>query len=463
MNVNRLLGIALTIAAMNFVTTTECKAKTVDLVLTDSTRKLQSIPAVSFRATGSGDANVITINDASTQQSVLGFGAALTEAACVNIARMPEPQRKKLIDELFDPQQLNLTVCRLCIGSSDYATEPYSYSDTASDAEVKNFSIAHDKAAVIPTAKQALATNANLLLFASPWSPPGWMKSNNSMLGGNMQRKHMDAYANYFAKFIEAYNAEGIKLHAVTVQNEVDTDQDGKMPACAWPQEYEVDFVKFHLGPTLKEKNLATRIWIIDHNYNLWGRALASLEDPELRKFVDGIAWHGYLGAADKMTMVANAHPSVGAHWTEGGPDINDPKYATDWTTWSTTFTDIMRNRARSITAWNLVLDENGKPNIGPFSCGGLVTVNSATKNVTHSGQYFALGHFSKFVKRGAVVVDSDGTVADVKHVAFRNPDGTHALVLSNAGTTAKEVNVRSGNETASVSLPPDSVVTATW
>jgi glucosylceramidase len=132
-----------------------------------------------------------------------------------------------------------------------------------------------------------------MLFYGSPWSPPGWMKSNGSMLGGSFQRKNFASYANYFVKFIDSYKAEGINIYAVTVQNEVDTDQDGKMPACLWPQEYEVDFVSYHLGPLFEKLGLETQIWIIDHNYNLWGRAVASLDTPSSSQIRFGhcLAW----------------------------------------------------------------------------------------------------------------------------------------------------------------------------
>ncbi len=172
----------------------------------------------------------------------------------------------------------------------------------------------------------------------------------------------MATYANYFAKFLKAYSDNGVPIKAVTIQNEVDTDQDGKMPACAWPQEYEADFVQQFLGPTFEKEGLKTKIWIIDHNYNLWGRALSELELPGVRKYVDGIAWHGYVGQPEAMTKVHDAYPSTNMYWTEGGPEYTAKNYTTDYLEWSKTFIGILRNWSRSITAWNLALDEVGKP-----------------------------------------------------------------------------------------------------
>src|SRR5882762_10311825 len=170
------------------------------------------------------------------------------------------------------------------------------------------------------------------------------------------------------------YSTEGVRINAVTVQNEVDTDQDGRMPAALWGPEYEIEFVKNYLGPAFEHASLDAKIWILDQNWNLWGRVVDELSDPAVNKCVDGIAWHGYGGAPDAMTRVHEAFPTKHSYWTEGGPDITSPDYAMDWAKWSHTFTEVLRNWARCIVGWNLLLDEKGLPNIGPFHCGGVVT-----------------------------------------------------------------------------------------
>src|SRR6266851_2899401 len=174
------------------------------------------------------------------------------------------------------------------------------------------------------------------------------------------------------------------------------------MPASLWGQEYEIEFIARHLGPRFAKEGIATNIWILDHNYNLWGRAICELNEPEVNRYVDGVAWHGYAGTVDSMTRVHNAHPQKHAYWTEGGPDYKDPNYLTDWTKWSSTFTDILRNWSRCIIGWNLALDENGKPNIGPFDCGGMVTIHSRTQELSRSGQYWAFAHYARALRRGA-------------------------------------------------------------
>jgi glucosylceramidase len=310
--------------------------------------------------------------------------------------------------------------------------------------------------------RQVRQVNPGLFLFASPWSPPGWMKFNRSMLGGSMRRQFLPAYARYFLKFLQAYSAEGVPVQAVTPQNEVDTDQDGRMPACTWPQEYEIEFVSSHLGPLLESSGTPTKIWILDHNYNLWGRVMDELEDDTLRKYCNAVAWHGYAGTPEMMSKVQEAFPGVEMYWTEGGPDYKDPGYLTDWCNWSETFSAILRNGCRSITAWNLALDELGRPNIGPFSCGGVVTINSETKEITRSGMYWALAHYSRVIRRGAHRLDSESRAVGLQHAGFENPDGQQVLVVTNAGP-AREIELRLADSAARVSLKENSLTTLAW
>jgi glucosylceramidase len=253
-----------------------------------------------------------------------------------------------------------------------------------------------------------------------------------------------------------------VKIRAVTTQNEIDTDQDGRMPAALWGQEYEIDFIKNHLGPALERASLDTKIWILDHNYNLWGRVMDELSDPALCKYVEGIAWHGYMGKPEAMARIHEAFPAINNYWTEGGPDYKSPDYATDWAKWSHTFTGILRNWARCIVGWNLVLDEKGRPNIGPFSCGGLVTLDSQTHEVRPSGQYWAFAHYSKLVQRGARVIGSQGALTDIDHVAFENPDGSRVLVLTNQGAEQK-VECADGPRAMELTLDPGSITTLHW
>ncbi|HVJ09380.1 MAG TPA: glycoside hydrolase family 30 beta sandwich domain-containing protein [Acidisarcina sp.] len=396
-------------------------------------------------------------------QEILGFGAAFTDASCYLFGQLSAQDRKALLSELFGAEGLRLSVGRTCIGSSDYSRNVYSYDEVEQpDPELQHFSIEHDRGYILPSLRMARELNPELFLFSSPWSPPGWMKAGGSMLGGSMRQKYLAPYAEYFVKFLRGYAAEGVKINGVTVQNEVDTDQDGRMPAALWAQEYEAEFIKKHLGPALERAGLDTKIWMLDHNYNLWGRAADELSDPEVYKYVDGVAWHGYVGTSSAMTRVHDLFPAKHAYWTEGGPDISSADYATDWTSWSQTFTGILRNWARCIVGWNLALDEQGKPNIGPFPCGGLVTIDSKTQKIIRSGQYWAFAHFSKSIQRGARIVASHGELAGIDHVAAVNPNGSHVLVLTNHGQE-QMVPCSFGSSVLQVKVPKNSVATLLW
>ena len=431
--------------------------------ITSGTQRFAAFEVPQWQEAASIASLDIRVNPASRKQSILGFGAAFTDSSCYVISQMPDQNRQALMKELFGSEGMRFSVCRTCIGASDYSRDAYTYDDGAEpDPEMKRFSIDHDRTYILPSLAAARVLNPELFLFGSPWSPPGWMKSGGSILGGSMRKRYLEAYARYFVRFLEAYAAAGVKINAVTVQNEVDTDQDGRMPACLWGQEYEEAFVRDWLGPALKKASLDTKIWILDHNYNLWGRAMDELSDKGVNRYVDGVAWHGYVGTVDAMSRVHNAFPDKHAYWTEGGSDYSSPDYTTDWGKWSQTFTGILRNWGSCIVGWNLALDEHGKPNIGPFECGGLVTVESRTYRVVRSGQYWALAHYSKAIQRGARVLASEGAVSGVEHVAVENPDGSRALIMTNQGE-ARAVDCGLGSARLHVSMPRDSVATLVW
>jgi glucosylceramidase len=432
-------------------------------------RRYAAAEPLSWKPVKAVEADAIVIDPSTTKQEILGFGGALTDATCYVISQLKEDERKAIMHDLFAADAMALNVCRTTIGASDYSRTVYSYDESAEpDPELKKFSIDHDKEYILPVLRDARKVNPELFLFSSPWSPPGWMKPNNSMLGGGMRKLSFPPYANYFLKFLDGYQAEGVAIDAVTVQNEVDAEQDGRMPACLWAQEEEMEFVRNHLGPALRRSGRQTKIWVLDHNYNLWGRAIGELSDPATSEFIDGIAWHGYVGEPSAMTRVHEAFPQKSAYWTEGGPDVKSPDYQTDYTHWAETFNGILRNWARCITSWNLALDEKGKPNVGPFSCGGVITVDNATHAVTKSGQYWAFAHYSKHVRRGARVIATDGVGGDaekgsgVSHVGFRNPDGGYVVVLANRGAEA-QVQLVMGSSAVSLDLPADSVHTLQW
>ena len=277
--------------------------------VTGGKMRYQAASSIAWKVGAKSGGAVIELDPGKKYQEMLGFGAAFTDAACYTFNRLDAPARETLFHDLFHPSEMGLNVCRTCVGSSDYARNVYSFDEGDPDPTLARFSIDHDREYILPILSQARKVNPDLFLFSSPWSPPGWMKSTKSMLGGTLHKHYYAPYANYFVRFLKAYADAGVPVNAVTVQNEVDTDQDSNMPACLWGQEYEVEFVGKHLGPAFEKNGIATKIWIIDHNYNLWGRAICELDDADLNKYTDGVAWHGYLGTPDAMTRVHDAHP----------------------------------------------------------------------------------------------------------------------------------------------------------
>jgi glucosylceramidase len=405
----------------------------------------------------------IVIDEDDRRQKVLGFGAAFTDASCYLIGRMSQADRRQILEEFFGASGMRLSVGRTCIGSSDYSRSAYSFDDSAQpDPELKNFTIAHDRAYILPTLREALTVNPGLFLFSAPWSPPAWMKAGGSLLGGSMEKRYFAAYAQYFVRFLKEYRDAGVPIRAVTSQNEVDTSQDSRMPAALWGQEDETHFIKQFLGPALRDHNIDAEIWILDHNYDLWGRVMDQLGDPELARYVAGVAWHGYMGTPDAMTRVHNAFPGKSAYWTEGGPDYTAPDYETDWAAWGARFAGILKNWSRTIVAWNLVLDEHGQPNIGPFECGGVITLPSNGGALRRSGQYWALRRYARAIASGAQIVGTSGVVPGVEHVAAINPDGSHALLLTNQGAE-RRVEVHFREHRASVALSANSITALQW
>ena len=408
-------------------------------------------------------ASDLIIDDGRRAQTILGFGAALTDSSCYLMNKLPEDQKKTLMDELFSPSKMGLSTARIAIGASDYAQVAYSFDDGEADPELKRFSIAHDEENILPILQMARKANPDLFIFGAAWSPPGWMKSNKSMLGGNMQRTYLGAYAQYFGRFLKDYEKAGVPVQAVTVNNEVDTDQDGRMPACVWPQELEMSFVASHLGPLLEREKLNTQIWILDHNYDMWGRVVNELENPDVRRYTSGVAWHPYAGNVQAMNKVLALYPGLGMHWTEDGPDVDEPGYATNWTKWGKLFSEALHNSCNSITGWNLALDEAGKPNIGPFKCGGMITIDSKTQKVSYSGQYWGTVHFSKVIRPGAKMLWSDSRQEGLSHSVVQNTDHKYAAVLTNSAKEPVEITLRWRQQRCNVQLPADSITSLSW
>ena len=381
----------------------------------------------------------------------IGFGVAITGSSCYLLAQMEPDERRALLEQIYGKEGLGLSVARLTVGASDYSAELYSYDDVENDVELKHFSIDRDRAYIIPMIKEILEINPELYLFASPWSPPGWMKTGGSLCGGFMRGAYLECYADYFVKYLQEYAKCGIRISAVTPQNETETHQKGLMPACMWHPELEAEFIKI-LRRKLDENGLDVKIWAYDHNFiGADYRVRWMLEHCEgVDKACDGIAFHYYEGAIEQTAALQAAFPGLKLHFTEGGPRLYD-NYATDWCKWGVMLSKTLNSGFGSFTGWNLMLDETGGPNVGPFFCGGLVTRSSTDGTLSYSGQYKALGHVAPFMQKGATVRPLSASLnvsglfgypkvaPALQGTLIENPDGTKIYLLVNPDPDKKK------------------------
>jgi len=431
--------------------------------VTTADKKCQEVEPLSWRRGWSDKNPTIRILPDITFQTILGWGAHFTDSACWVISQMAEKAREALLFELIDPSMMDLNVLGFTIGSSDYSPKDYNPADGLEpDPELKRFSIEYDKGYKIPVLRRVLQINPNVLYVARPWSPSPWMKPSKTLRGGNMNYVYMDAWGDFFVKFIQSYDAEGVPIYAVTSQNEPDTDQNGSMTQSQLSIQQERDFVGGYMYPRFQKNGIKTLIWIHDHNFDSAGRPLSMSESADFLKCVGGYAWHPYGGDPIWMARFRKMYPHIDHHITEGTAVFGAPDYLTDHTNWSGQLTTYSRCEVNSVSWWNIALTPDGKPNVGPFGCGGMVSVDLKTNEVVRSGQYWGTAHFSRFVKRGAKRIESKGEIKDLQHVAFINPDGTGVMVVTNNGDE-RTVSLQLGAGVVDVLVEKGSTTTLTW
>jgi len=420
--------------------------------------------------------DTIKIEDSQSYQAILGMGSSLEPTTCYNIALLPSDEQERVIESLVNPTSgIGMNLMRICIGTPDFTGDPwYSYDDMPpgkTDPELQHFSIEKDRRYIIPVLKLALKKNHDLLFFASPWSPPGWMTSTDNMIGGHLLPEYYGVYAQYFVRFIRAYEAEGIPIYAVTIQNEPGVDRSLERnrrwhyPSCRWTGEQERDFIKNHLGPAFRSHQIKTRIWCYDHNFNV-GRTRDGddpgiayprtvLRDPDAAQYVDGVAFHGYAGKPDGMSVFHGEFPEAPLYFTEGSAFR---------TRGALRIISYFRNWASSYNAWVTMIDEKRGPNNGPFRAGRTcITLNTSDLRVAYHFDYYMYGQFMKFVRRGARRIESNETSPTLSNVAFKNPDGTIVLVVANVAGSKERFAVQWRAKVFQTNLEPRSVATFRW
>lgn len=406
----------------------------------------------------------ITVDESKTYQEIDGFGASFTDSAAYLINQVLDKKVKEdLMVKLFDEEKgIGIKMLRNPMGASDYARKIYSYNsipEGETDFELEKFSIAHDLDDILPLTKQAMEINKNVKLMASPWSAPGWMKNTQGMVSGHLRKDCYEVFANYFVKFIKEYEKHGIKIYAVTPQNEP-LFEPHHYPSMFLPAHEAADFIKNYLKPAFVKAGITTKILCYDHN---WDRPDYPMHVMEVAgDACDGVAWHWYGGNSIAQTQVQNLFPNKETHFSEGSGGEWIPEFEPAFSNLMRTGIGIMRNWSRSMVLWNMALDENNGPFVpgfGASTCRGIVKVNQQTKELTYTLDYYGLAHFSKFTKPGAKRIESSIN-NNVCSVAFKNADGSINTVLFNDNEFDVNVEVTFSNGNVKINLPSKAAVT---
>ena len=447
----------------------------------DRAHLLEPQPRSAF---GPADASLptITVDPSKRYQRIAGYGASITDSSAALLA--PSPHRDRIMRSLFDPRRgLGLSFLRQPIGASDFTDEPhYTYDDLppgATDYDMSEFSIAHDRAQILPLLRQARRLNRRLKVMGTPWSPPAWMKQNQSLVGGRIidEQRIYRALAKYFVKFVRAYRREGVPVHSLTPQNEPQNRFPFEYPGMDLRPNEEAKLV-IEMGRALKRAGYDTKILGYDHNWSLhpndvglpgadpeYARTL--LSDPLANRYLDGIAYHCYSGDPVRQSELHADFPRKDIYFTEcSGVESGDPTATfADTLHWHTLMLTVwsVRHWSKSVITWNLALDPDHGPHTGGCdTCTGVVTIDPATGQATPEADYFVLGHASKFVKPGAVRIDStvSGSIQDV---ALRNPDGSIVVIAVNddwSHAGSQRFTLKMGRKAFSYDLPAGGVVT---
>ncbi|MEK8132834.1 glycoside hydrolase family 30 beta sandwich domain-containing protein [Paenibacillus filicis] len=411
---------------------------------------------------------VITLNEDVTYQQMDGFGASFTDASAWLVYHaLSDELKDELMRKLFDREEgIGMSFIRQPMGASDFAWKIYSYDDVEpgeSDYELKRFSIDHDRAYILPVLHQALKLNPELKVMASPWSPPGWMKTSDAMIGGKLKPDCYEVYARYFVKFLDAYEAEGIPIYAVTMQNEPGYEPKEYPGMIVKPSE-EAAFIKSHLGPKLAEREQPVKIMCYDHNWDVPSHPDEIYEDAEANRYIAGTAWHVYGGRHEAMTLIKKRFPDKDVWFTEASGGQWIPPFHDAFMDQMKHVIRTTRNWSKSVIWWNIALDENNGPTVlSRSTCRGLVKIEQQTGQLTYNLDYYTLGHISKFVRPGAYRIESNTFEDDLESVAFRNEDGSKVVIVSNRTTDPKLFVVACGDRTFQYTIAGEAAVTFKW
>jgi glucosylceramidase len=417
-----------------------------------------------FGNTGNTYAN-IEVDASQKYQTIDGFGYTLTSGSVDVINQLNASKRSALLQELFGSSENSIGVnyIRISIGASDLSADTYTYNDLATgetDLNLIKFSLEKDKN-TIAVLKEILAINPKILVLATPWSAPLWMKDKNSFMGGKLKAEYYEVYAKYFVKYIQQMKAEGITIDAVTPQNE--PLHDGNNPSMYMAAAEQADFIKNNLGPAFKTANINTKIIAYDHNCDNPNYPKAILADAGAFPFVDGSAFHLYAGDISALSDVYNAYPTKNIYFTEQytastGDFGGDLKWHL-----KNVIIGSMRNYSRNALEWNLANNASFQPHTqgGCTTCKGAITITS-NDNFQRNVAYYIIAHASKFVPAGSVRIGSNIS-GNLQNVAFLTPSGSKVLIVENDGSASQTFNIKFNGKWAAVSLDAGDVGTYIW
>jgi len=447
---------------------------------------------IQFSERSRGGGSIIIIDERQGFQSIDGFGFALTGGSAELLMKMDKESRTSILKEIFgtDGSNIGVSYLRLSIGSSDLNSFTFSYDDLAegeTDFELKKFSLSQDLKDVVPVMKEILEINPSVKILGSPWSAPIWMKTNNNIRGGQLNKECYGVYALYFVKYVQAMKDQGINIDAVTIQNEPLNSKN--TPSMYWFENDQSDFIKNHLGPSFEKYGIKTKIILFDHNLDRPDYPLYLLRDPDVSRYADGSGFHHYAGDFEAMTLVHIARPDKNLYFTEqmvveqpGSMEIAIVSQV------KRLVLGTMLNWSRNLILWNLAADPLNDPhtdNGGCSMCQGAITIDG--NNVSRNIAYYVIAHASKFVRPGSVRIAStnrgDMSVsmfedeqrpgvfrtaytqnADVlPNVAFSTPEGRIVLIVVNDTWNVNSFRIQYKGRYATIRLNPGATGTYVW
>lgn len=437
---------------------------------TANTQKLEAQPTINFESPDGATINSVTVNTSTTQQTFMGMGTSLDQTSVNNFYRMNAPTREAALRQLFDPNSptgIRLNMVRIPFGTSDFTqTEFYTYDDVPynqTDTDLSEFSIQKDiDNKVVAITKEILTYNPNLIIFGSVWSPPGWMKSNGSLIKGSFNATYTNVYAAYLRRTIQAYAAEGITIDALTPQNEPNWCNNSYPQAC-WSVQKLID-LNAALKIEFDNYNINTKIWVGDMDFshaNNYQEAIMNAAEAAGNSYVTGAGWHHYNGSSSVMSTFRNNHPGKINVVSEVHQRQKVGSYGRGIVNW-------FRAYANAAVHWVPFLDSEGccvnPGNPFEFNLDRMLTAPSTNiNNWTNERAYYVFGQFSRFVEPGALRVNSDDDRSELKTTAFVNPNNEVVLIVANDGTTTIPYKVLWNGKQFTTDLPAQSLGTYVW